>query len=161
MSALDIEIMKAIGPRVNLIPIIGKADGLTETELVARRRGIMEDIRQHLIEVFNFVSSAQEEGYVESRAPDQEDWAYLASLLESVPFAIISSNDENNRQVRHTPWGTLSITDPQVCDYVLLQNVLFGSHIQELKDATVNVKYEKYRIDQLQQLNPPLRGNSL
>lgn len=153
--------MKAIGPRVNLIPIIGKADGLTETELVARRHAIVEDIHQHLIEVFNFVCSAEEEGFIESRAPDQEDWAYLSSLLESVPFAIISSNDKDDPQVRHTPWGTLRITDPKVCDYVLLQNVLFGSHIQELKDTTVNVKYEKYRIDQLQQLNPPLRGNSL
>lgn len=39
--------------------------------------------------------------------------------------------------------------DTDHSDFVALRSVLFGSHLQELRDITHEVLYEKYRTEKL------------
>jgi cell division control protein 11 len=46
--------MKRLSPRVNVIPVIGKADSLTPAELAESKKLVMEDIEHYRIPVYNF-----------------------------------------------------------------------------------------------------------
>ena len=46
--------MKQLGTRVNIIPVIGRADGLLPAERQEFKKRIMEDIAHYEIPVFNF-----------------------------------------------------------------------------------------------------------
>ncbi|CAJ0768672.1 11425_t:CDS:2, partial [Entrophospora sp. SA101] len=52
MRPLDIEIMKRLGSRVNLIPVIAKADTLTPNDLDTFKRKIREVIATQNIQVY-------------------------------------------------------------------------------------------------------------
>ena len=78
---MDIELMRRLSPRVNVIPVIGKADSLTPPELASfkkRVRGahprastvadaccyspkIMEDIEHYGIPIYNFPYDVEED----------------------------------------------------------------------------------------------------
>ncbi|RMZ80557.1 hypothetical protein DV737_g2933, partial [Chaetothyriales sp. CBS 132003] len=49
LRELDIELMKRLSPRVNVIPVIGKADSLTPAELAESKKLVMEDIEHYRI----------------------------------------------------------------------------------------------------------------
>jgi cell division control protein 11 len=68
---LDIEIMRRLGVRVNIIPVIAKADSLTPDELVQFKRRILRDIDFYKIPVFSFPSD-----------PDEDDEATIAENSE-------------------------------------------------------------------------------
>lgn len=46
LRELDIVLMRKLSARVNIIPVIGRADSLTPTELKQFKKRIMEDIGQ-------------------------------------------------------------------------------------------------------------------
>ena len=52
LRELDIELMRRLSPRVNVIPVIGKADSLTPLELAESKKLIMEDIEHYRIPVY-------------------------------------------------------------------------------------------------------------
>jgi len=132
LSELDVLVLQSISARVNVIPIISKCDSLTENELLLNKKLIMENIKFHNINIFSF-----------------EDDEEFQSLQDRLPFSIISSNVvQNGNHIRNYPWGLLVIEESN-CDFNLLKNILFGSHLQEFKDQTINVKYENYRWELL------------
>jgi cell division control protein 11 len=130
--------MIAMSARVNVIPVIAKADTLTSREIATSKKLIMNDIREHNIQIFDFP-------YDEEDDEAREQCEHLRSLL---PFTIIGAKD--NRQ-RVYPWGTFNVDDTSLCDFVVLKSVLFGSHFEELRDITYNKHYEKYRTNKLRQ----------
>lgn len=132
LSALDIIVLQNISARVNVIPVISKSDTLTEDELRLNKKLIMDNIKLHNINIFRF-----------------EDDEEFQSIQDKLPFSIISSNIiQNGNHIRNYPWGLLVIEE-SVCDFTLFKNILFGSHLQEFKDQTINLKYENYRWEQL------------
>lgn len=54
LRELDIKFMKSLGSRVNIIPVIGRADALMPAELVDFKKRVMEDIAYHEIPIFSF-----------------------------------------------------------------------------------------------------------
>lgn len=143
--------MSLISKRVNLIPIIAKSDTLTEDELISNKKLIMNDIEDEHIDIFNFldyelnetVSESEFEGGTEScNSIDNE----LNQIQSKLPFSIISG-DENG--FRYYPWGKVDMNDEKNCDFKLLKNILFGSHIHDFKESTIVKKYEAYRIEKL------------
>lgn len=52
LKPLDIEFMKRVQNRVNLIPIIAKADSLTPEELAAFKKRILEELDFHKINYY-------------------------------------------------------------------------------------------------------------
>ncbi len=102
LRILDIKAMKALSKRANVLPIIGKADMLTDEELKLNKRLIREDIDKHQIEIYDFNSDLDEEY--------EEILGNATSLRDLVPFAVIGSNEfcEENGQLirgRKYPWG--------------------------------------------------------
>ena len=61
LRELDIELMRRLSPRVNVIPVVGKSDTLTPAELAAFKRRIMEDIEYYNIPVYNFPYDVEED----------------------------------------------------------------------------------------------------
>ncbi len=51
LRPLDIEALKSLQTRVNVIPIIAKADILTPVEVKKMKDQILEDLRTHQIQV--------------------------------------------------------------------------------------------------------------
>jgi cell division control protein 11 len=58
---MDIELMRRLSPRVNVIPVIGKADSLAPSELKAFKKRVMEDIEHYGIPVYNFPYDVEED----------------------------------------------------------------------------------------------------
>ena len=54
LQSLDIEFMKRLHDRVNIIPVIAKADTLTSEELRLFKKSIMQDIINEKIKLYEF-----------------------------------------------------------------------------------------------------------
>ena len=61
LREIDIEFMRRLGTRVNVIPVIAKADTLTPPELTAFKKLIMEDIAHYKIPIYNFPYDEEED----------------------------------------------------------------------------------------------------
>lgn len=147
LREVDIEFMKRLSPRVNVIPVIGKADSLSPTELLEFRKRVMEDIEYYGIPIYNFPFD-MEEDHPDTIAENSE----LRSLL---PFAIVSSEDHvpsaTGEMVlgRAYPWGTVEVYNPEHCDFARLKGAIFGTHLNDLKEITHDFLYENYRTEKL------------
>jgi len=144
LREIDIEFMKRIAPQANVIPVIGKADCLTVSELKDFKKRVMEDIEHYGIPVFNFP--------FEEEYDDEEVIAENTELREMLPFAIGASEEdvEFDGEIvpgRKFPWGTFVVDEHS--DFATLRSVLFGTHLKELRDITKEVMYEKYRTKAL------------
>lgn len=141
LKALDLEFMRRLCTKVNIIPVIGKADTLTKTELASFKEKIMAQLREEKISVYEFPS---DEG--------KTDEAWMRNL---VPFAVVGSNtiieDANGRKARGRsyPWGTVNIEERQHCDFQALRTLVLAHHMQDLKDVTSHTHYENYRTGKL------------
>ena len=77
--------MRRLSPRVNVIPVIGKADSLTPLELAESKKLIMEDIEHYRIPVYNFPYDIEED--------DEDTVEENAELRGLMPFAIVGSEE--------------------------------------------------------------------
>ncbi|CAH1762386.1 2098_t:CDS:10 [Entrophospora sp. SA101] len=146
LREIDIELMKRLSPRVNVIPVIGKADTCTPDELSDFKKRIMEDIDHYNIPIYNFPYDIEE---------DDEDTVEENSELRALlPFAIIGSEEDiivNGKPVRgrQYPWGVVEVDNPQHSDFARLRSALLSSHLQDLKEITHDFLYENYRTEKL------------
>lgn len=146
LREMDIELMRRLSPRVNVIPVIGKADSLTPSELKAFKRRIMEDIEYYGIPVYNFPYDPEED--------DEETIADNRELRSLLPFAIVGAEEEimiNGEAVRgrRYPWGIVEVDNPEHSDFGRLRSALFQSHLTDLKEITHDFLYENYRTEKL------------
>jgi cell division control protein 11 len=61
LREIDIEFMRRLGPRANVIPVIAKADSMLPAELSAFKKRIMEDIEYYKIPIYNFPYDEEED----------------------------------------------------------------------------------------------------
>ncbi|KAK1147306.1 Cell division control protein 11 [Aspergillus melleus] len=146
LRELDIELMKRLSPRVNVIPVIGKADSLTPAELAESKKLIMEDIEHYRIPVYNFPYDIEED--------DEDTVEENAELRGLMPFAIVGSEDFveiDGRQVRarQYPWGVVDVENPRHSDFLAIRSALLHSHLADLKEITHDFLYENYRTEKL------------
>ncbi|RMX89205.1 hypothetical protein D0869_01059 [Hortaea werneckii] len=146
LRELDIELMRRLSPRVNVIPVIGKADSLTPLELAESKKLIMEDIEHYRIPVYNFPYDIEED--------DEDTVEENAELRGLMPFAIVGSEDVievDGRQVRARtyPWGTVEVDNPRHSDFLAIRSALLHSHLADLKEITHDFLYENYRTEKL------------
>ncbi|KAJ5908144.1 hypothetical protein N7495_000826 [Penicillium taxi] len=146
LRELDIELMKRLSPRVNVIPVIGKADSLTPSELAESKKLIMEDIEHYRIPVYNFPYDIEED--------DEDTVEENAELRGLMPFAIVGSEDFveiDSRKVRarQYPWGVVEVENPRHSDFLAIRSALLHSHLADLKEITHDFLYENYRTEKL------------
>ncbi|KAH6856624.1 Septin-domain-containing protein [Chaetomium sp. MPI-CAGE-AT-0009] len=146
LKPLDIEVMKRLHTKVNLIPVIAKADTLTDEEVAAFKARILADIKYHKVQIF--------EG-PRYELDDEETIAENNEIMSKVPFAVVGANNEvtnaDGRKVRGRsyPWGVIEVDNEEHCDFVKLRQMLIRTHMEELKEHTNNTLYENYRTDKL------------
>jgi cell division control protein 11 len=138
--------MKRLSPRVNVIPVIGKADSLTPAELAESKKLIMEDIEHYRIPVYNFPYDIEED--------DEDTVEENAELRGLMPFAIVGSEDFveiDGRKVRarQYPWGVVEVENPRHSDFLAIRSALLHSHLADLKEITHDFLYENYRTEKL------------
>ena len=138
--------MKRLSPRVNVIPVIGKADSLTPAELAESKKLVMEDIEHYRIPVYNFPYDIDED--------DEDTVEENAELRGLMPFAIVGSEeyvDLGGRKVkaRQYPWGVVEVENPRHSDFMAIKSALLHSHLADLKEITHDFLYENYRTEKL------------
>ncbi|XP_078535688.1 septin-4-like isoform X2 [Lissotriton helveticus] len=149
LRPLDIEFMRALHDRVNIVPILGKADTLTPAEVEKKKQRIREEIDHYGLRIYQFPDCDSDEDE-EFKVQDQE-------LKRTIPFAVIGSNtvvEANGRRVRGRlyPWGIVEVENPNHCDFVKLRTMLVKTHMQDLKDVTRETHYENYRAQCIQNM---------
>lgn len=154
LKSIDICCMKRLSKYVNILPIISKADSFTHDELKMFKKQINADIKNYSIPVFQF------NYYLDNNENDCDLNDEPNFLLNLQPFAIILSENEYEVidaqtgkkkiiKAREYPWGLIDINNPHYSDFSILKSVVLGSHLQELKDLTLDYLYETYRTERL------------
>ncbi|CDH56206.1 septin [Lichtheimia corymbifera JMRC:FSU:9682] len=146
LKPLDIEFMRRLHTRVNLIPVIAKADTLTEEEVMAFKQRILADINHHKIQIYQAPAYEYD---------DEETIAENREIMSKIPFAVVGSDKEfevaGGQRVRGRkyPWGVIEVDNEEHCDFVKLRQMLIRTHMEELKEYTNDVLYENYRTEKL------------
>ncbi|XP_002162373.2 septin-7 isoform X1 [Hydra vulgaris] len=152
LKPLDIEFMKKLHNKVNIVPVIAKADTLTADECQRFKQQILKEIDAHHINVYRFPALS-----------DDESESDLA-LLRRLPFAVVGSNtvlEVGGKKIRGRmyPWGIVEVENIEHCDFIALRNLLIRTHMQDLIDVTNDIHYENFRSERLSVLTGG--GNSI
>lgn len=135
----DISFLKKVNKLVNIIPIISKSDGLSIDEISEIKALVVSQLKYNKIDFFNF---------------EQEDFPLALKNLhinEKVPFLSINSIDaEEISSLKRHPAGTIDVTNSEICDSMLIRELLLSSYIELLIDTTSNELYERYRTAALE-----------
>ncbi|EDM05598.1 rCG34176, isoform CRA_d [Rattus norvegicus] len=124
--------MKALHQRVNIVPILAKADTLTPSEVDRKKCKIREEIEHFGIKIYQFPDCDSDE--------DEDFKLQDQALKESIPFAVIGSNtvvEARGRRVRGRlyPWGIVEVENPGHCDFVKLRTMLVRTHIKLTRES--------------------------
>ncbi|XP_076164308.1 septin 7-like protein pnut isoform X2 [Ptiloglossa arizonensis] len=139
LKPLDVEFMQRLHDKVNIIPVIAKADTMTPDECAHFKKQILNEIAQHKIKIYEF-----------PEVEEEEESKLHKVLRDRVPFAVVGANtvvEHDGRKVRGRkyPWGIAEVENLEHCDFIALRNMVIRTHLQDLKDVTNNVHYENFR----------------
>lgn len=145
LRPLDVTFMKAVHHKVNIVPVIAKADTLTKQEVLRLKKRIMDQIDEYGISIYPLPDCDSDE--------DEDYREQCRQLKEAVPFAVIGANtviEVKGRKVRGRmyPWGVVEVENPDHCDFIKLRTMLI-THMQDLQEVTQEVHYENFRADKL------------
>ncbi|KAF7347910.1 Cell division control/GTP binding protein [Mycena venus] len=132
--------------KVNLIPVIAKADTMTDEEIADFKERILSDIAHHNIHIFQAPTYDNE---------DEETIAEHEEIASKIPFAVVGSDKfvvtPNGREVRGRayPWGVVEVDNEEHCDFVKLRQMLVRTYMEELREYTNDVLYENWRTEKL------------
>eukprot|EP00731_Ephydatia_muelleri_P026284 Em0018g384a len=93
LRQIDIEFMKKLHEKVNIVPVIAKADTFTPEECLKFKKKVLQDIQNNQIKIYDFPDG---EG-------DAEEIAANRKMKEAIPFAVVGSNtiiEVNNKKMR-------------------------------------------------------------
>jgi len=143
---IDIEFLGRLCTRVNIIPVISKADGLTKEEQQIQKQLILQDIEKHDIRI-----------YPSAYAEDRET---LPDIERYIPFTVIGSDDyveSNGKKVRGRTyrWGYVEIENAEHCDFIYLRDLLIRTNMQDLIETTHTTHYAQYRSSRIRAKGRP------
>ncbi|KAG2197537.1 hypothetical protein INT46_002866 [Mucor plumbeus] len=146
LTPLDIEVMKRLGSRVNLIPVIAKADTLTPINLDKFKQNIREVIAAQNIQVYTCPIDSDDESITKRNR----------TIMAALPFAVIGSTQDvitmDGRKVkgREYSWGVAEVENDAHCDFRKLRSLLIRTHMLDLITTTEDTHYENYRQTQME-----------
>ncbi|RKO94908.1 hypothetical protein CXG81DRAFT_9645 [Caulochytrium protostelioides] len=146
LRPLDIEVMRQLGSRVNVIPVIAKADTLLPRDMVAFKDRIREVIAAYGIQV-----------YAPSVSDDDQEMARRnLAITSAMPFSVIASESDvlsaaTGKPVRgrQYSWGCVEVENEEHCDFIKLRNLLIRTHLHDLIETTEKRHYENFRTAKL------------
>lgn len=137
----DIECMKALHNRVNLVPVIVGADRFNSNQLEEFKLNIKSALCENGIRCFEFTPNEKE---------DEERSRAIKKATERFPFAIVSADepvteDGRTRWVRTTGLGSIDIFESRVYDFDALAKLLIRHCMLDLMDTTHIVHYAEFK----------------
>ncbi|XP_009996206.1 PREDICTED: septin-10 [Chaetura pelagica] len=145
LKKLDLLTMKGLDRKVNIIPIIGKADSISKTELQTFKNKIMSELVSNGIQIYQFPT-------------DDETIAKTNTIMNGhLPFAVVGSTEFvkiGNRTVRarQYPWGIVEVENENHCDFVKLREMLIYTNMEDMREQTHARHYEWYRRCRLEKM---------
>ncbi|XP_074643655.1 septin-2B-like isoform X1 [Tubulanus polymorphus] len=145
LKPLDVSFMKTIHNRVNIVPVIAKADTLTKAEVDRLKGRVLDEIKRHGIQIYTLPDCDSDE--------DDDYKEQCKQLKAAVPFAVVGSNqviEVKGRKVRGRmyPWGVVEVENPEHCDFIKLRTMLI-THMNDLQEVTQEIHYENFRSEKL------------
>lgn len=138
----DIDCMKALHEKVNLVPIIAKADTISASQAAKFKENIIEDLEKNGVKYFKFQHDEKE---------DEERSKLVRVEAERFPFAIIAADEPTQladrkkyRWVRSTAANQIDILDSKICDFDALAKLLIRHCMLDLIDSTHVKHYAKF-----------------
>jgi len=144
LKSLDLVCMKKLDKKVNVVPIIAKADTISKNELQAFKDQIMTELENNGVEIYKF-------------PVDDETVSEINSQMNTqMPFAVLGSREEvlingETFRARQYPWGTVLVENENHCDFVKLREMLLRTNMQDLMEKTHEKHYELYRREHMEQ----------
>ena len=165
--------MKHLGSRVNLIPVIAKADTLTPNDLAKFKRNVINFSKMRVnvqncqcvfLYPFNFglqiLEVVEAQGIRLYTCPIESDDESTTNnnkdIMSALPFSVIGSTEDvvtaDNRKVkgRQYSWGCAEVENEDHCDFKKLRTLLIRSHMHDLISTTEETHYENYRQIQME-----------
>lgn len=145
LKSLDLVCMKKLDSKVNIIPIIAKADTVSKIELQKFKIKIMSELVSNGVQIYQFPT-------------DDETVAETNSSMNGhIPFAVVGSADfvkvgSKMVRARQYPWGTVQVENESHCDFVKLREMLIRTNMEDMREQTHARHYELYRRVRLQQM---------
>ncbi|EMP32252.1 Septin-8 [Chelonia mydas] len=145
LKSLDLVTMKKLDSKVNIIPIIAKADTISKSELHKFKIKIMSELVSNGVQIYQFPT-------------DDEAVAEINSVMNAhLPFAVVGSTEEvkvGNKLVRarQYPWGVVQVENESHCDFVKLREMLIRVNMEDLREQTHTRHYELYRRCKLEEM---------
>ncbi|KAJ3400661.1 hypothetical protein HDU80_006718 [Chytriomyces hyalinus] len=138
---LDIEFMQRLCTKVNIIPVIGKADALMFDESSAFKKMILKDFQRNDIRVYPTFHSDERET--------------VSEIEKHMPFAVIGSDEfidvEGGKKVRGRMyrWGAVEVENPKHNDFVFLRDMVIRTNLQDLIETTHTIHYALFRSSKI------------
>jgi septin 6/8/11 len=137
LRPLDVITMKKLHDKVNLLPIIAKADTVTKSDLESFKQKILRDMKENGIEYYEFPMDD---------ISNEELVAENAEANQKLPFAVVGSNEKiNGSRVRVYPWGTVNVENSDHCDFTLLRQSVILRNLDDIVVSARNKHYENFR----------------
>ena len=171
LKQLDVAFLRSLQDRVNIVPVIAKADTLTPNELCRFKQTILDDMKKHGIQLYDFPSDSQlsqSENGVTKEKPHQNGNGSAGTAhsiyleRKRLPFAVVGSTHvketliggergagKHRVRVREYPWGTVEVDNLAHNDFISLRDMIIRNNLIDLIEETKNVHYENYRIRNL------------
>ncbi|XP_075708825.1 septin-10-like [Rhinoderma darwinii] len=145
LKSLDLITMKKLDSKVNIIPVIAKADVISKSELQKFKTKLMSELVSNGVQIYQFPT-------------DDETISKLNSSMNTqLPFAVVGSMEEmkiGNKMVkaRQYPWGIVQVENENHCDFIKLREMLICTNMEDLREQTHSKHYELYRHCKLEEM---------
>jgi len=145
LKSIDLVCMKKLDQKVNIIPIIAKADTINKAELQKFKAKIMNELKSNGVSIYQF--PLEDETVAEVNKDNNSH----------LPFAVVGSNEfikvgNKNVRARQYPWGVVQVENENHCDFTRLREMLIRTNMEDLIDTTHSRHYELYRKDRLKMM---------
>ncbi|TNM98686.1 hypothetical protein fugu_013250 [Takifugu bimaculatus] len=131
--------------KVNIIPVIAKADTVNRSELDKLKIKIMSELVSNGVQIYQFPTEDEAVAEINS------------SMNTHLPFAVVGSVENvkvGNKLVkaRLYPWGSVQVENENHCDFVKLREMLVRVNMEDLREQTHARHYELYRRCKLEEM---------
>ncbi|KAF9406611.1 hypothetical protein HW555_013068, partial [Spodoptera exigua] len=145
LKPLDIEFMKQLHNKVNIVPVIAKADCLTKKEVQRLKTRVMEEIEREGIKIYPLpdCDSDEDEDYKEQVCTPIKGSGTVRGVRRGNSWRCAGAACEAASTL-----GVVEVENPEHCDFIKLRTMLI-THMQDLQEVTQEVHYENYRSERL------------
>ncbi|XP_054353047.1 septin-7-like [Pongo pygmaeus] len=126
LKPLDIEFTKHLHEKVNIIPLIAKADTLMPEECQQFKKQVNKEIQEHKVKIYEFPET-----------DDEEEKKLVKKIKDHLPLAVVGSNtiiEVNGKRVigRQYPWSVAEVENGEHCDFTVLRDMLISRDVEQL-----------------------------